>query len=280
MEKNLVRVPSESIGLHFLYKTIPGRLVLKVLTAKWVSDLAGFYLDSAHSKKLIAPFVRSNSIDLKDYEPCDYKCFNEFFCRKIRPELRPMDMDENHLMSPCDGLLSVYPIKDGVVMNIKQSKYSVKDLLQDAELAAEFDEGTCLVFRLCVNHYHRYHFAEAGKMLKEKKISGLLHTVRPIALRALPVFTENSREYAVYETKNFGKMVQMEVGAMLVGKIDNHPNMKSFERGQEKGRFLYGGSTVILMLQKDQVQFPDWFKESASPDLEIPVQMGQCLGYK
>ena len=43
-----------------------------------------------------------------------------------------------------------------------------------------------------------------------------------MALDQLPVYTENSREYTVIKTDTFGPVVQMEVGAMLVGRIVNY----------------------------------------------------------
>jgi len=275
----LMTIQKDSKGLSFLYENLFGRALLKCLTAKWLTNLAGKYLDSRASRRLISRFARKNGIDFSQYEECEYPNFNEFFCRKIKPELRPIDFDSDHLISPSDGYLSVYKIEEGLIMPIKQSHYAVSDLIQDEKLASEFDGGHCLVFRLCVHHYHRYGFADSGRILDNKYISGKFHTVRPIALRNVPVFSENSREYTVIDSDNFGKMIQMEVGAMLVGKISNH-NLDDFRRGDEKGCFLYGGSTIVLLLQKDKVVLPDWVYESASDCYEIPVKMGQCIGHR
>lgn len=272
-------IQKDSKGLSFLYENLFGRIVLKCLTARWISVVAGKYLDSSMSKRLIPGFIKKNDIDMSQYVETEYPNFNEFFSRRIKPELRPIDENPNHLISPSDGYLSVYRIKDGLVMPIKQSQYAVSDLLKDETLAKEFDGGLCLVFRLCVHHYHRYSFADSGKIISSKYIPGKFHTVRPIALRNLPVFSENSRECTLIESDNFGKMVQTEVGAMLVGKIHNH-KIDTFKRGDEKGCFLYGGSTIVLLLQKDKVELPEWVYDSASDTLEIPVKMGQCIGHK
>lgn len=246
-DTELMKVQKDSRGLSFLYENILGRAVLKCLTARWITVLSGKYLDSKMSQRLIPGFVKKNDIDLSQYEECEYPNFNEFFSRKIKPELRPIDRDENHLISPSDGYLSVYRIEDGLVMPIKQSRYSVSDLVEDEKLAREFDGGICMVFRLCVHHYHRYGFSDSGRIVSKKYIPGKFHTVRPIALRNVPVFTENSRECTVIESDNFGRMIQTEVGAMLVGKISNH-KLDTFKRGDEKGCFLYGGSTIVLLL--------------------------------
>ena len=104
---------------------------------------------------------------------------------------------------------------------IKHTRYSVEDLLQDKSLAARFEGGKALVFRLTPANYHRYCYPAEGRVLSEKKIPGVLHCVRPVALCSVPVFAQNSREYQVIRTERFGTMVQMEIGALLVGKITN-----------------------------------------------------------
>ena len=225
--------------LNFLYKTVPGRLLLKVLASRPVSRLCGRFLDSPCSGFLIQGFARRNGIVLADYETDGIRTFNQFFRRKIKEGRRPFDMEPQHLPSPCDGLLSAWNIEEGTVIPVKQSRYTVRSLLQDEELAASFDGGVCLVFRLCVDNYHRYSYADSGKKGRNVFIPGVLHTVRPVALESLPVFSENCREYTVIESECFGKIVQMEVGAMLVGRIVNAEGEGTAVRGKEKGFFEY-----------------------------------------
>ena len=109
-------------------------------------------------------------------------------------------------------------------------------------------------------------------------IPGKLHTVRPIALEAVPVFKRNCREYTVMHTENFGDVTQMEVGAMLVGKIKNHHSKGPIVRGGEKGMFLYGGSTIIVFLEKDRVNLDPIYFEATEKGEETDVLMGQRLG--
>ena len=45
----------------------------------------------------------------------------------------------------------------------------------------------------------------------------------------------------------------MEVGALLVGKISNHTQSGFVMRGEEKGYFEFGGSTIVLLLEKNAV---------------------------
>ena len=270
-----VAPPEDSGILKFLYNNFFGRCILRVLISRPVSKLAGAFLSSTLSKCLIKRFVTNNNIDLDDFQSDNFRCFNDCFCRKIKDGKRPL---EEGLIAPCDGLLSAYHIENGLVLPIKQSQYSIADLLQDAELAKEFDGGTVLVFRLCVNHYHRYSYFDDGVKGENKFIKGRLHTVRPIALRKYPVFVENCREMTVMDTVHFGKAVQIEVGAMLVGKIANLHGSGKIIRGDEKGMFLYGGSTVVLLLQKNAVTVPDKLFDTTDKGLEIPVHMGQKIG--
>ncbi|MCR4923016.1 MAG: phosphatidylserine decarboxylase [Lachnospiraceae bacterium] len=260
--------------LRFLYHTMPGRLILKPLTAPIVSNISGRLLDHPLSKVFIPAFIRKYNIDMKEFEDISYESFNEFFCRRIRPEFRPIERDPLTLISPCDGFLSVYPISNDLVVPVKGCEYSISSLLRSPSIAKRYEGGLCMVFRLCVNNYHRYCFPDGGKVSSLRHIPGLFHTVRPVALEAFPVFTENSREYCLLKTESFGTLLLMEVGAMLVGRICNHKVEGEVLRGAEKGYFQYGGSTVIVLVQKDRLRLFDSFKDA----LEEPVLMGVGLG--
>lgn len=265
-------------ALQFLYRTVPGRLLLRPLVSRPLSELAGRFLDTPLSKPLIGPFLKAGKIDLGDYLPEDYRCFNDCFTRRIRPELRPLPADGNTLMAPCDGRLTVLPVTGDTVLPIKQSRYTIPQLLGSEKLARPFRDGICLVFRLCVDDYHRYCYFDSGVKSENVFLPGKLHTVRPVALEAGPVFTENCREYTMLKTDRFGLAAQIEVGAMLVGKIENHDGPGPFRRGAEKGRFLYGGSTIVLLLRKNAARIrPDLLGASARGE-ETRVRMGEAIG--
>lgn len=265
--------------LHFLYHTTPGRLLLKPLTAPALSKACGAFLDSNLSHFLVRPFARHNRIRLSDYEMDNVLSFNDFFSRKIRDGLRPIDRDPEHLIAPCDGLLSVWPVQGDTVLPIKQSHYTLLSLLHSKKLAARYQGGYCLVFRLCVDHYHRYCYVDSGVKSKNFFIPGVLHTVRPIALEQVPVFTENSREYTLIRTSHFGTVTQMEVGAMLVGRIVNHEGEGTAVRGKEKGFFQYGGSTVIVLIEPDQVRIRQDLLKHSLLGKETPVKLGEVIGH-
>lgn len=266
--------PKKSI-LYSLYNQPAGRCLLKALTAPALSRFAGRFLDTSASKVLIDPFVKHNGIDLSDYESGPFPSFNAFFTRRLAEGKRVIDRTPSHLIAPCDGLLSVYPIHNGTVCPIKGVDYSIRSLLRSRILAKKFEGGLCLVFRLCVDHYHRYAFFDDGALLRRYAINGVLHTVRPVALEAKPVFVENSREVSLMRSDNFGFSAQIEVGAMLVGRIVNRENVDGFVRGEEKGRFEYGGSTVVLLLTKDAAKLDKRFVFGGT---EIPVRFGEQIG--
>lgn len=265
--------------LNFLYNTCLGRCLLRILCQPAISRICGKIMDSKVSLLLIPGFVKRNGIDLSEYISDDFKCFNEFFSRRIKPGLRDFAEGEDKLCAPCDGLLSIYKINDLTVLPVKQSHYSISDLLEDGELASEFYDGYCLVFRLCVNHFHRYAYFDSGKKRENVFIPGMLHTVRPVALRKYPVFVRNSREYTVLDTNHFKKAVQVEVGALLVGKIVNEHGIYEYKRGEEKGHFEYGGSTVIVLLKEESVHFLNEFEEIIDTGIEKNVKMGTMIGF-
>ena len=156
----------------------------------------------------------------------------------------------------------------------------MSSFLVNPELAERYRGGTCLVFRLCVNHYHRYIYIDNGTKGGNFFIKGRLHTVRPIALETVPVFKENCREWTVLHTENFGDVTQVEVGAMLVGKIKNHHDDGEIIRGEEKGMFLYGGSTIVMLFEEGRANVDLRFFEATDKGEETEVRLGERIGLK
>ena len=266
--------------LRFLYRTIPGRMVLKLLVQPKASKAVGHYLSSRASKWIVPYYIRKHKIDMDGVEipSGGFSSFNDFFTRKRKKGC--FDETCGHLVSPCDGFLSFVRISEDTVLNIKNTRFTLDDLLKDHELAGQFREGVALVFRLTPSDYHRYCYVVNGEIILHRKIKGMLHCVRPIALRTIPVFAQNSREYQVLETECFGTVIQMEVGALLVGKIRNDVSVLKtgyVQRGEEKGYFEFGGSTIIILLQKNTICFNENLYKKQSDTGEIPVCMGEFV---
>ena len=271
---------NDSPALRFLYRTRCGRGFLKLLIRPWVSRAAGRFLASRCSRFLIRPFIRKNRIPMDGVliPPGGFASFNDFFIRK-RDITFPADLHDR-LISPCDGHLSRVPLRDGTFLRVKHSAYTLTDLLEDADLARAFEGGEALIFRLMPVDYHRYCYPADGKIAAAKTIRGVLHCVLPIALETFPVFIRNCREYQVIETEKFGRMVQMEVGALFVGRITNFVRPEggsAVAAGEEKGYFEFGGSTIILLREKDAPPLNERISEQTAGGAEIDVKIGEPL---
>lgn len=264
--------------LKKLYTTLWGRILLRPLTQPVVSSVCGRFLDSRISRWLIQPFIKMNHIDMSVYRDCTYTCYNDFFTRKIQKEKRPVDGRQEVLISPCDGKVSAYVLDEDARFEVKSSVYSVEQLVGSRKLARHFLGGHAVVIRLSVDDYHRYCYPDSGYKSRNYYIPGKFHTVNPIAVESVPVYKQNAREYTLLKTKNFGTVIQMEVGALLVGRICNLMEEGSFKKGEEKGYFEFGGSTVLLLLQKDRIALREELVRNTRNGIETKIQMGQELG--
>ena len=260
----------ESKALSFLYNTAFGRIILKIASTKWLANIYAKYMNSKLSKKKIKKFKAANNINMDEYEDKEYNSFNEFFMRKVKPGKR---LIEDGLIAISDSKLSVYKLDDNSSFRIKNSIYTVEELIQDDNKNYEY----ALIFRLCVDDYHHYVFPDNGRVLKSKNIPGVLHTVQPIAFKKYKVFIENSRCVTYLDCENLGNVCIIEVGALLVGKIVNEP-VETFKKGQEKGHFEFGGSTVIMLVEKDKIKIDDIILENTKNDIETIVKLGQRIG--
>jgi len=265
--------------LRHLYNDRGGRLCLRILVNPAVSVLGGCFLNSSVSKRMIPGFIQRNRIDLSEYEPKEYGSYNDFFTRKIRPGMRPLPEEGSALVSPCDGKVTVCPITDGQHFRIKETEYTLEELLKNRALAERYAGGTALIIRLTVDNYHHYIYPASGRKSRQVRIKGVLHTVNPAANDVCPIYAENSRGYCLIRTEEFGTLLQMEVGALMVGKITNfHPGEEKVSRGEEKGCFEFGGSTVILLVRKGKAVIDSDLLENTAGGYETMIKMGEKIG--
>ena len=202
-----------------------------------------------------------------------------FFTRKIKDGEVEFDDNEKVLISPADGKVSCYELDKNAVFEIKGGKYSLKSLLKCCNLAEKFQGGYAFVIRLTVDDYHRYCFFDNGKLISERYIKGKLHTVSPISSKRYKVFSENCRNVSYVETENFGACYQVEIGALLVGKIMNH-HIVHFSKGEEKGYFEMGGSTCVVMVKKDAITIDSDILDNSDKGIETKVLIGERIGKK
>ncbi|MBR3700539.1 MAG: phosphatidylserine decarboxylase [Clostridiales bacterium] len=260
--------------LAFLYNNPLGRLLLGIAVSPFVSNVYAWKNSRKSSAKKIPGFIKEHNIDMSDYEDREYKSFTDFFTRKIRYGKRPVDMTPEALISPADSKLLVYEIEKDTTLRIKGRTYTADEILADSENAGEFAGGYALVFRLTVDDYHRFCYPDRGCLISRRLIKGKLHTVSPVS-KDHKIYMENTRSVNLLKTENFGTVAYIEVGAMLIGRIvDNGTDV--FEKGQEKGYFEPGGSTVVILVKNVEID-KDIMEQSAS-GIETKVRYGERIG--
>lgn len=264
--------------MNFWYGTKIGRLCVQIALKAGLDKWVVKFLCSPFSRFLIPIYIFKHQISLEGCEKQKFRSFQEFFAReKVYVEI---DLTPNHLISPCDGWMSCYPISKNSTFFIKGFQYSISDLIKDQEVRGQFSGGTCLVFRLCASDYHRYCFIDDGTCGDSHYIPGELHSVQPVACEKYPVYKLNRRVWTLLETAHFGPVVQTEVGAFVVGGIINEIEHSRVFRGMEKGHFDLAGSTIVLMFQKDRIRLLKEIAEATGNGREVRVRQGMCVGEK
>lgn len=264
--------------LKQLYGSVTGRSLLKVLTKPVISKIAGFFLDTKLSTFMIKPFIEKNNINMEEYVEKNYTSYNDFFTRKVKNDARKIENDSHILISPADGRVSVYDIDEDSYFMVKDTPYSVSTITNSQKAANIYKGGKFVIIRLCVDNYHRYCYIDNGRKTKNKFIQGRLHTVNPIANDYFKIYKENSRECSILYTENFGRVMQIEVGALMVGRIKNHDQAGFIYKGQEKGLFEFGGSTICLLLEKDSVSIDEDLITNTKEGFETKILMGEHIG--
>lgn len=275
--KELIETPEVGAGaMRFAYENPVGRALTKaILCRKFISNLYAAWQKSRLSKGKVRKFIAQYHIALDDCTAQEFPNFNAFFTRKRKNYVN--QTAENELPAIADSKLTALPIDENRVFTVKAVPYTAAELLENETLSAEYAGGTCLIFRLSPDDYHRYVYPDAGTQEKTIHIKGVLHSVNPIA-GSLGVYRRNARRYTLLHTEHFGDVVQMEVGALLVGKICNHSEAAgSVAKLQEKGYFEYGGSTVILLLKKDAVTVDADILHYSAQGIETKVKIGERI---
>lgn len=234
-------------------------------------------------------FVKNFNINMDEYEPgsldvsnqsLSYKNFNEFFIRKFKPGVRSF-VEGNSLPACSEARYFGYEsVGEDTVVPVKGKFLSEDKILDNEEIAKDFKGGPLLIARLCPVDYHRYHYIDDGNTIESYQIPGQFHSVNPAALKAKSdIFLQNERRVSILGTKNFGKIAYVEVGAVMVGKIvQSHDERKDYKRGDEKGYFLFGGSTVILIGQPGKWKPSDDILSNTKKGIETYIHLGDEIG--
>jgi len=245
------------------------------------SRLLGWYTRLPISRSRILPTIESLEIDVSEFaEPVEsFRTFHDFFVRRLKPGCRPFDPDPEILCSPADSRMTLIPELDSETrIPAKGSLFSIEKLTHRENLQ-NFEGGCAFVFRLCPADYHRYHFPAGGRLIEDWEISGRYDSVHPTALKlGIPVFSENRRVVSLLELENFGPCLFVEVGAFGVGGIIQTHQDEDFLKGDEKGYFQYGASTIILVLEKKRLHIDRDLSEISATGMECLIHAGENLG--
>lgn len=282
------RVETEQVfgegWLRFAYENPVGRLSVWLIARRAVfSKWFGRRMSKPESALRVVPFITQYNLDVDEFakSPFDYKTFNDFFYRALKPDARPIAGGDDVAVLPADGRHLVFPNIDAAEgFYVKGAKFTVRELLDDEELASRFAGGAMVISRLCPVDYHRFHFPVAGAPRESRLVQGWLYSVSPIALRRrIRYLVENKREVTVVDGSPFGPVAMIEVGATNVGSIrQSFVPGRPVAKGDEKGLFAFGGSCVITLFTRGSIRFDDDLVAQSREQRETYARMGERLG--
>jgi len=270
--------------LRFAYENPAGRLLVWLLVRRaFFSQWYGYKMNRPESSLRILPFISHYGLDVDEFAKSafDFKTFNEFFYRALKPAARPIATGDTVAVFPADGRHLAFPNVDTATgFYVKGGKFTTADLLGDALLAEKFAGGGMLISRLCPVDYHRFHFPASGIPGEPRLINGWLYSVSPVALRRnVTYLVQNKREITLIETPAFGTVAMIEVGATNVGSIrQGFLPGRAVGKGEEKGLFAFGGSCVITLFMRDRIRFDADIAGQSAQCIETYARMGDRLG--
>ncbi|XZE20227.1 archaetidylserine decarboxylase [Pirellulaceae bacterium SH449] len=273
-------------ALRWIYSTVLGRISLNLLVKRAIfSRWYGWKMDHASSREKIGPFIEQFELDPDEFaeEWRDFKSFNEFFYRRLKPDARPIDRDPNSIVFPADGRhLCIPDLSHTDGLFVKGQMFRLEELLGSTELANRYSRGSLLLSRLCPVDYHRFHFPAEGQVGESRLIKGPLFSVNPIALRQnIRILATNKRSITELESERFGKVLLIEVGATCVGSIcQTYRAGTTARKGDEKGYFKFGGSSTITIFEPGVMRFDDDLIEHSAQLREVFGRMGDRIGSK
>ncbi len=270
-----------------------------LLPKQGLTHLAGWFAKQEAgfvTQWAIKAFAKCYKIDMSQAQHSEfsaYKTFNEFFVRPLKESVRSIVCDSNTLAMPADGYVSqLGKIQGQQIFQAKGHDYSVEALLAGQyQLSEHFKDGDFITSYLSPSDYHRVHMPCDGTLLEMIYVPGDLFSVSPLTAQNIPnLFARNERLICVFDTEH-GKMVQILVGATIVGSIetvwcgcvnktrsgiiqrtcyDKNDAPIRLKKGEEMGRFKLG-STVINLFESNKIHFADDLMPTQA------IRMGELL---
>lgn len=269
--------------IQWMYGSTSGKILSNLMVRGPLSSIYGVTQSTKLSSKKVAPFIKDFNIDMDQFVPADeatseipYPSFNDFFIRRFKEGKRNFPAESSVMGAFAEARYYGYDsIQDDETIPVKGTFLNAKELLANEKWTDTFHDGPLLLARLCPVDYHRFHSPLDSKVLDYYKVRGELHSVNPIALKKkADIFSKNLREVTILETEEFGKIAYVEVGAMMVGKVVQSGDLKEYRAGQEKGYFLFGGSTVIVIGEKGKWKPSSDISDNTKKGIETYIQLG------
>ncbi len=266
--------------LAWLYNNPVGEATLWVLAKrKVVSSVYGNRMDHPSSTRKIQPFVEEFDIDMSTAQKQKFTSFNDFFTRKLKNTARPVDTGTTIAVSPADGKILAYANIRNSDFIIKGYRFDVSSFLNNDRLAQKYRDGTLVIIRLAPFDYHRFHFPVSGNVSPVTRIDGDYYSVNPLALRKMAeIFCLNKREFTIISNPLFGDVVMCEVGATMAGSIVQTYTGNFVKKGEEKGFFKFGGSTVVLLFEKNKILIDEDLLINTLKGYETAIRVGERIG--
>ncbi|MBC8944438.1 archaetidylserine decarboxylase [Xenorhabdus indica] len=255
-----------------------------LLPKQCITHLAGWFANKKAgwlTQLAIQVFAKVYKVNMNEAQESSFKAystFNEFFVRPLKEGIRPIVNETHQLALPADGTISqLGAIREEQIIQAKGHYYTVEALLAGQyQLAEQFRNGQFVTIYLSPKDYHRVHMPCDGVLKEMIYVPGDLFSVNPLTAANVPnLFARNERVICLFDTA-FGPMVQILVGATIVGSIETvwsgcvtppregiikrwtYPaegeGAVSLKKGEEMGRFKLG-STVINLFTPNQIQF-------------------------
>jgi phosphatidylserine decarboxylase precursor len=248
------------------------------LFQEWVGKFAedlGSFLDTPESAKGIETFL------ITDYFPSNYLVgpsgwltFNQFFAREVRPGKRPIAelCNDGVIVSPADSVFQgQWEIDENSnkLIHVKNLDWTIEELLniedhpeESEKLKDLFAGGIFMHGFLNVYDYHRYHVPVGGEVMAVWNIHGrkFLDVFKradgSIGVRDGEDYQyRQERGLVIIKSPKVGYVAVLPIGMAQVSSVNLNVEVGAvLHKGQEFGYFLFGGSDIIVLFQKDKVR--------------------------
>lgn len=269
---------------HHWFSKIFYSIFLPIITSfSFLSSFYGWLQKCSWSRRKIKPFIKKYEIDASEFEkPIDtFTSFNDFFIRKLKAGARPVVEDPNVMIAPADARYLVLPkVHNHHRFSIKKATFNLGSFLTNQAISTHFEGGSMVIARLCPLDYHRFHFPFDATIKQEPTlINGSLYSVSPWALKKrFSILAENKRVITLLDSPTFGLVAFVEIGATCVGTIWQTYTQNEVKKGDEKGYFSFGGSSIVMLFEPGRITFDEDLLSYSKQGIETVCKWGTRLG--